>query len=341
MTVMTKTHQTNSIRFNYAANQAKRRGDAAKRLAGRVVHPVEVASLPQKMSSRVPAFAMMTGFGLMALLIHGALVSALMATGASSNETRTETEKVVFRVVAPPPVQEAVPEPLMEPEEVEAPPEVVQAAVPAEVDEPVPPPKTTPVKKSRRAPSKGMMAKAESVNREESAPPPSTQKRAVVGITMESTVTGGSGASYAVGNTRLGSTAAVQSAEKIEKLTKGNASGRGGSGTDASAPANRVASFIPTVSSDFTRPQRISEVDLPYPPDLKSKGIEGNVMVLIVIDEEGVVQKVRILKSSGYREFDEAALKAAQKAVYSPALRDGKAVEYNLKYTYRFRIKGA
>jgi TonB family protein len=169
--------------------------------------------------------------------------------------------------------------------------------------------------------------------------PPEPAKRAVVGIEMSSTVKGGAGPAYAVGNTRMGATASVQSQEKIEKLTRGKQSGKGGG--EVAAPTNRKATFIPTVSSNFTRPKRIQSVDLPYPPALKSKGIEGNVMVLIVIDEKGSVQKVRILKSSGYREFDEAAMKAARKELYSPARRDGQAVEYNLKYTYRFRMKGA
>ncbi|MBN2715866.1 MAG: energy transducer TonB, partial [Deltaproteobacteria bacterium] len=179
------------------------------------------------------------------------------------------------------------------------------------------------------------------VNMTNQQPEAAPGRRAMVGITMSSTVTGGSGPAYAVGNTRMGTTAQVQSAEKIEVLGKGRVSGAGGESEPQAPAINRPATFIPTVSSNFSRPKRLSEVALPYPQELKSKGIEGNVMVLIVIDEKGVVQKVRILKSSGYREFDEAALKAAREEVYSPAVKDGKAVEYNLKYTYRFRMKGA
>ena len=65
------------------------------------------------------------------------------------------------------------------------------------------------------------------------------------------------------------------------------------------------------------------------------------MVVLIVIDTAGKVQKVRVIKSSGYPEFDQAARDAARAELFTPARRDGAPVEYNLKYTYRFRIKGA
>lgn len=313
----------------YAERCRQRRTEAATRLNERVKRPVvEQTALPPRKG--IPAWLGGSGFFIAALVLHGVITGVLLAFEGSA-ETVQRTEKVVFQVVEPEPrMPEAIePEPEPEPEpETEEP---IEVAAP-DPEEPAVPEKQTKPKRVR-------MAKADPVNRQQPEVRPEPARRAVVGIELSSTVKGGAGPAYAVGNTRMGATAASQSFEKIEKLTRGTQSGKGGG--DVAAVSNRKATFIPTVSSNFTRPKRLQSVELPYPPALKSKGIEGNVVVLIVIDEQGTVQKVRILKSSGYREFDEAAMKAAQKELYSPAQRDGQAVEYNLKYTYRFRMKGA
>ncbi|MBN2344475.1 MAG: energy transducer TonB [Deltaproteobacteria bacterium] len=327
-------------RVDYAAERAMKREAAALRLSARVRRPVSVhavTAVPKK-RFRSSLWGMST-VGL-ALLFHASVVTALVALEDDRPE-EAQMEKAVFQVVEkiaeplppePEPESEVVESEVVESEAVES--EVVESeAVQQVVAEPEQQ-KQTPVKRVK-------VARTDPVNAADSSAPVEPKRRAVVGITMSSTVTGGGGPSYAVGNTRMGATGSVQSDEKIEKLQKGKTSGPGGEGAGKTVSANRQATFIPTVSSSFTKPKRISSVELPYPAALKSKGIEGNVMVLIVIDEAGRVQKVRILKSSGYREFDEAALQAARKEVYSPAFRDGKAVEYNLKYTYRFRMKGA
>ena len=68
---------------------------------------------------------------------------------------------------------------------------------------------------------------------------------------------------------------------------------------------------------------------------------EGNVAVMIRIAANGSVISAKVLKSSGYPEFDSAARAAALKEQFLPATRGGDPVEYTLKYTYRFRIKDA
>ena len=322
MTPMTTQGTQRNMSLNYAERQRQKRQMAAARLAERVTRPVlRQTEAPRRNST--PAWIGAGGFLFFSLLLHSGLTGVL-SEFESDTPQKPAVEKVVFQVVEPEP--EAKTPPIAEPD-----PEP-EAMMETEIPEPVIPQREVKPRRERAA-------KADPVNSEAPEPEPAPARRAVVGIEMSSTVTGGAGPAYAVGNTRMGNTAAVQSDEKAEKLTRGTRAGAGGA--DGAAAVNQKAAFIPTVSSDFTRPKRLQSVELPYPPELKSKGIEGNVMVLIVIDEQGAVQKVRILKSSGYREFDEAALKAARKELYTPALRDGKAVEYNLKYTYRFRMKGA
>jgi protein TonB len=61
--------------------------------------------------------------------------------------------------------------------------------------------------------------------------------------------------------------------------------------------------------------------------------------VMVSIDATGKVTTVKVLKSSGYPELDEAARVAALSEEFEPATRDGAAIPYTLSYTYRFRLE--
>jgi protein TonB len=71
---------------------------------------------------------------------------------------------------------------------------------------------------------------------------------------------------------------------------------------------------------------------------LERRQIEGDVKVTVTLGAQGQVISVKILKSSGYPEMDEAALTTAQKETWTPATRDGQSVGETVSYTYRFRI---
>lgn len=162
-------------------------------------------------------------------------------------------------------------------------------------------------------------------------PPP----RKVVGISFESTVTGGNGPAMAVGNTRMGQTAerAVDPSQ-VKSAQGGKYRGPG------TAPTNQAAAAIPSDTVSLVKPKRLSSRAPDYPSLLKAQGIEGDVAVLIRIAPDGNVLDARVIKGSGQSAFDEAALDAAKKERFSPAQRNGEAIEYTLKYTYRFRVTG-
>ena len=86
-------------------------------------------------------------------------------------------------------------------------------------------------------------------------------------------------------------------------------------------------------------PRRKKPVVPTYPAALKAQGIEADVPVMVSIDATGAVTSVRILKSSGYPELDEAARAAALAESFEPASRGGSAIPYTLSYTYRFRLE--
>ncbi len=49
-----------------------------------------------------------------------------------------------------------------------------------------------------------------------------------------------------------------------------------------------------------------------YPRDLELKGVSGEVLLLVTVDQEGHLVDAELEKRSGYREFDQEALRAAR-----------------------------
>jgi protein TonB len=176
--------------------------------------------------------------------------------------------------------------------------------------------------------------------------PPETPKETpkaapmrVVGISLEATVEGGGGPTFAVGDTRLGQTA-TQAAVPRKAAPKTNAPvpKKPTAGPAQSGP-NRVASRIPSAKAQYTMPKRRRPHNPPYPPELRAQGLEADVVVMVSLDDTGKVTSVQIITPSPYPAFNEAALAAAKAEEFEPALRDGVPVPYTLSYKYRFRIE--
>ena len=76
-----------------------------------------------------------------------------------------------------------------------------------------------------------------------------------------------------------------------------------------------------------------------YPVDLKNRGVGGTTGVDVLVDEEGIVRNQRVSRRSGYREIDDAALRVARIARFSPATNEGEkvAVWVSLDFTFRAR----
>ena len=60
-----------------------------------------------------------------------------------------------------------------------------------------------------------------------------------------------------------------------------------------------------------------------YPPEEQRRGITGTVTVSLTYDPNGNVTDVQVLKSSGNRNLDRAAVKAAKRWKVNPAVRNG------------------
>ncbi|RKY82159.1 hypothetical protein DRQ07_02055 [candidate division KSB1 bacterium] len=87
-------------------------------------------------------------------------------------------------------------------------------------------------------------------------------------------------------------------------------------------------------------PRPILEVVPFYPEKLRKKGIEGIVIVDILVNTEGEVDSVKIISNtSKSRELEKYAKSAAYKTKYIPAKLGGDIVPFWLRRSYTFSRK--
>jgi periplasmic protein TonB len=202
-------------------------------------------------------------------------------------ETRRPDDRLAVAIVNQPPPEPTAPPPAP------MPPQKVPETAIQQPDDSVTPP--DPVDKNTPPPEKT----------------PAQPVRRVIGLSMESTVMGGDGPAFAVGNTRMGQTADV-----------------------AEAPDE-----IGTLPPEVTPPVR-RDVDKPeYPPSLRAQGIEGEVKLEVAIDETGHVTRVSVIEPSSHDAFNKAAVLAAEKNTYESAKLNGVATTYIIRFTIRFRLR--
>lgn len=93
-------------------------------------------------------------------------------------------------------------------------------------------------------------------------------------------------------------------------------------------------------SDDLDQPPRATSKFPPrYPPGLKSKKINGRVIVRALVDENGQVGEVGIKASSGHPEMDQAAMTAIKRWRYKPAIKGGRKVRAPIVQPFNFRVQ--
>jgi TonB family protein len=80
-------------------------------------------------------------------------------------------------------------------------------------------------------------------------------------------------------------------------------------------------------------------VNLHYPELLKKAGIEGTVLLWLLIDEQGNVQKVQVYQSSGNTALDDAAMRAYQNAKFTPAYSRDIPVRVWVQWPVKFTLR--
>ena len=103
--------------------------------------------------------------------------------------------------------------------------------------------------------------------------------------------------------------------------------------TEATAP--RHTSFDAVDGPKFLQPPAPR-----YPRLAQRKGIEGQVLMELMIDAEGRLMSASIKKSGG-NGFDEAALEAVRKAIFRPATHNGRPATCIVLLPIHFTLRNA
>ena len=91
------------------------------------------------------------------------------------------------------------------------------------------------------------------------------------------------------------------------------------------------------VGGDVKPPQRVGYKAPQYPPVAQSARIEGTVILEAIIDAEGVVQNVKVVKSVPL--LDRAAIEAVQQWRYTPTRLNGVAIAVIMQVTVAFTLR--
>ena len=109
--------------------------------------------------------------------------------------------------------------------------------------------------------------------------------------------------------------------------------------SDVLKPEDSLSLPIPADEYLVTEmPKLLNEYRIPYPPEAKAKGIQGAVVMELLIDFEGRVRDVKLLAGPG-SGLDQAALQAVQEFRFAPAKIEDKAVSVKIRYAYRFVLE--
>lgn len=85
------------------------------------------------------------------------------------------------------------------------------------------------------------------------------------------------------------------------------------------------------------RPKRAIKPD--YPKGSRMRGEQGDVVLEIRVTALGTVDKVSVVGSCGFAELDEAAVRAAREAKFTPARSGHEAVASTARLTLSFKLK--
>ena len=84
-------------------------------------------------------------------------------------------------------------------------------------------------------------------------------------------------------------------------------------------------------------PVLVGDVKANYPDKLKRQGIEGRVVLSIVVGPDGRVKRVKLV-SPLHPQLDASARRAARRLRFKPARVRGESVAVTIPYTFHFVI---
>jgi protein TonB len=77
-----------------------------------------------------------------------------------------------------------------------------------------------------------------------------------------------------------------------------------------------------------------------YPDKAAEQGLEGNVVLLLLIDEAGAVKEAAVVEANTEGTFEESALAAFREARFAPAQKNGRAVKSRVLIRVTYELNG-
>lgn len=99
-----------------------------------------------------------------------------------------------------------------------------------------------------------------------------------------------------------------------------------------------TSNVIMTGDSIDQQPRVLTRAPFQYPARAKAKGIEGYVLLSILINEKGQVEEVRVLGSDPKGTFEEVAVRNIKRWQFSPAKYNQQAVRAWINQQITFRL---
>ena len=88
------------------------------------------------------------------------------------------------------------------------------------------------------------------------------------------------------------------------------------------------------VPPDSTKLEAIKRAEADYPIEASMKGIQGQVMLLVMVSETGDVERAEVV--SGDQIFKDSAIAAVKKWKFKPYIKGGKAIKVSTKIPFDF-----
>lgn len=94
------------------------------------------------------------------------------------------------------------------------------------------------------------------------------------------------------------------------------------------------------LAPDVSKPVLVKKVEADYPPVARQKKVEGTVILGLLVDENGQVSDVQVLRPAGGSSgLNEAAVTAVRRWTFRPAVKAGKRVKVRVTYPIVFKLK--
>ena len=101
---------------------------------------------------------------------------------------------------------------------------------------------------------------------------------------------------------------------------------------------DKAPAIVDTMPPIEKMPVLTKFVEADYPEEIYKQGIEGVVLMELLVNDSGIVDSVSILKGV-HPVLDSSATRAAHRFLFVPAIAGGETVPVLIQYEYRFELK--